>query len=323
MLLLLACTGEPLDTGDATDTGVAAPEFGVLADDIPGGVLLSGWWDGTQLRMVGGTMDGSTGVFATYDGGSVCSQPAPTPTLWWIDGSSPDDWYAVGNSGTILHQVGATAVDESVPTDATLYGVWVDGERVWAVGGQTTSPVGEIWLRAEGTWALVETTEGVLFKVHGGWFAGDGIVLRQAGETRVDVTPASEPRLLTVRAASDEDVWAVGGTSGPSVVHWDGTTWSEPELDPYCVSRPLNGVWTGDGRGAWFAGFFGNVGGRLDDGTWICPDAPLTQRHMHSAVGIPDEVLFIGGNLMDGADNVGTILRYPAPDAQLTPTSCP
>ncbi len=321
ILLLLACT-DASKPDDSATTPTSLAEFGVLADQIPGGTLLSAWSDGDVVRMVGGQLDGSAGVMVAYDGTSLCTDDSFDAALWWINGATPGDWYAVGARGTIVHSVDGVRSDESVATEATLYGVYVDGDVVWAVGGDATANTGQIWRKASGAWSLYASTPATVFKVWDGWFVGNGYVAWLDGDTLVDRTPPDRPRLLTVRGRSDTDVWAVGGDAGPIVKHWDGTEWTDPEVDPYCVSRPMNGVWTAPDSPVWFAGMFGNVGG-LDGDTWICPDYPPTQEHFHAAWPHGDEVLFLGGNLFETSGNYGTIVRHPAPVAPLTTSPCP
>ncbi len=317
ILLLLGCTGP-------ADRETASPEpdapFGVLADHIAGGALLAAWSDGDVVRMVGGQLDKSGGLMVEYDGTTLCTDDSFPTTLWWIAGRAPGDYWMVGATGTILHVDASGTSDESVATESTLYGVHDDGTRVWAVGGDPFANTGEIWVREAGAWRLHTSTVGTVFKVWDGWFVGRGLLWRLEGESFVDYTPADAPTLLTVRGTGD-DVWAVGGDASPVVQHWDGAAWSPIAPDPYCASRPLNGVWSEPGSTVWFAGMFGNVGGR-DGSTWICPEYPPTQEHLHAAWQHGDEALFVGGNLFRTTDNYGTILRHPAPAAPLTASPC-
>lgn len=316
---LLGCThGSP---GDSSAASPPAPEFGILADGVPGGAFLSAWTDGDVVRIVGGELDGSSGLLAVYDGESLCTEVVPGAAIWWIHGVRPGEWYAVGSHGLVIHSVNGVRTDETIPADITLYGVYVTAGDVWAVGGDAAADTGEVWRRQDGVWGRYTSTPGTAFKVWDGWVVGNGFAgILEAGAIQ-DHTPAEAPRLLTVRGRAQDDVWAVGGDVGPIVRRWDGTSWSAPEVDPYCVSRPLNGVWTGPDAPVWFAGMFGNVGG-MDGDRWICPDFPPTQEHLHAAWPFGDEVLFVGGNLFSAGENYGTIVRYPAPAVPLDPSTC-
>ncbi|MDP6946973.1 MAG: hypothetical protein QF464_22680, partial [Myxococcota bacterium] len=118
-----------------------------MADAIPQGVLLSAWTDSDELMMVGGEL-GSTGIIARYDGVSLTVEDEVTDgALWWIHGPRDGEWYAVGEGGIILHSVDGERTREDVDTEATLFGVYAIGERVWAVGGDVATSSGEIWLR--------------------------------------------------------------------------------------------------------------------------------------------------------------------------------
>lgn len=311
-LQLLAC---------ACDRDTAAPGLtvGVLAEGILGGALLSAWSDGEVVRMVGGAMDGGVGLVVEYDGETLCTRTLPE-TMWWISGREPGDYWMVGVNGAILHYTAAGAVDERVPTAATLYGVYDDGERVWAVGGDATANTGEIWAREDGAWRLHTTTEGTVFKVWDGWFVGRGLILRLEGDQLVDLTPEDAPTLLTVRGEGD-DVWAVGGDGVPAIVRWDGAAWSAVDPDPRCVSRPLAGVWSAPGETVWVAGMYGTVAG-FDGEDWLCPELPPTSEHLHAAWQHGDEVLFVGGDLFNYTDNRAILLRSPAPDAPMAVAPC-
>lgn len=314
-LWVTACNGP--DTEDPEPDA-----FGVLAEEIPGGVLLSAWSDGDDVRMVGGQLDGTAGLVVVYDGEGVCSAPLGDHPLWWIHGSAPGNWTAVGEGGTILHSVDGVVTDESVATDATLFGVWDAGDEAWAVGGDVAAGTGEVWKRVGGVWGRVATADRLLFKVWNDWVVGVGFAGRLVADALVDQTPPGAPRLLTVRGASVEDVWAVGGDAEAALWHWRDEAWEEVTVDPFCGRLPLNGVWTGPGEGVWLAGMSGTVGG-LVDGAWVCPDFPPTLDHLHAAWKHGDEVLFVGGDLFARGDNHGVVLRHPAPAAPVAVGACP
>jgi len=321
LLAFPGCDGE----GDDDDSAAQEGPWSVLADHVPGGTLLSAWSDGDDVVFVGGGMDGSTGVIARYSSGGLCTEEgAADDTLWWIHGPRPGEWYAVGTSGTILHETDGSRVDESVDTTATLYGVWAaDPEHVYAVGGDVAGTgLGEIWVREDGAWSLLEgEIPGVVFKVWEDWFVGDGIVLHREDGAQVDRTPDGAPRLLTVRGRSDDDVWAVGGNSTPVLVHWDGTAWSEVTVDPACATQPLNGVFTAPGDDVWIAGNFGTMAA-FDGQSWSCPPLPVTGEHFHAVWGAGDEVLWAGGNMFTMDENYGTIGRHAGDVSSITVQPC-
>ena len=160
------------DTDADTD---AAPDWSVAASNLVGGTLLSAWTHGEEIWMVGGDLSdivGTTGSIARVDpvAGTVCVEEGIADhTLWWIYGATEDDWYAVGAMGTIIHEKAGVRTDESVPTDATLFGVWATADAVYAVGTHVLdSQTGELWIRRNETWTLAATSPSPMFKVWAG-----------------------------------------------------------------------------------------------------------------------------------------------------------
>lgn len=282
--------------------------FAVAIDGLDHGVGLAAWSDGDDLLVVGGQLSGAPGqelggpgiVLRIGADGRACRSLETTNTLWWIHGREPGDWFAVGEGGTILHHLpDATTVDESVTTDAVLYGVWA-GDQVTAVGGDPfASKTGQIWRRGDaGEWTqLGDDLPGVAFKVWEDWVVGDGVAWQLDGDTLIEHHPPNGERLLTVRGRGPNDVWAVGGFSSPIVLHWEGDAWSEVEIDLTCLTGGLNGVWTAPGEDVWIAGFFG-AAARYDGESWSCADQPLTYEHYHAVWRHDDQNWWVGGNLL-------------------------
>ena len=151
----------------------------------------------------------------------------------------------------------------------------------------------------------------MLFKVWNGWFVGDSVAYYWNGDSLEARPPPDSARLLTVRGESAEDVWAVGGLSTPVFLHWHDGAWEEIDIEPRCVSQPLNGVWTDAGERVWLAGHFGTAAAYDPETTqYECEEPPMTSEHFHSVWKHGDEVLWSGGNLFSSGDNYGTIGRY-------------
>lgn len=300
--------------------------FSILADNVPGGVLLSAATVGDELIFVGGQLGGGTGVIARYSDDGLCyEENAASRALWWIHSARAEEWYAVGEAGTIVHSVAGVRTEESVTTNAVLYGVWDAGDRVIAVGGDVRdTDQGEIWTRdGEGTWTLLAgELPGVLFKVWGNWIVGDGVAYYLNGDTLEERFPPAGTKFLTVNGRSDEDVWAVGGTSTPVVMHWENDDWQTVEVSPFCASQGMNGVWTGPDESVWIAGFFGAMG-ELAGSEWNCPPAAPTYEHFHAVWKHGDEFFWAGGNLFSVGDNHGTIGRYSKETETVTAAPCP
>ncbi|MEN0063971.1 MAG: hypothetical protein AAGA48_17590 [Myxococcota bacterium] len=309
-MLWVACSGS--DKG--TDSGTDEP-FTLAANKVQGGVMLSAFTLGDEMVMAGGSY-GTTGSLWRYDGDELCvEENVAEGALWWLHGRSATDFYAVGDAGIIIHEVDGTRTREDLPDDTlTNYGVYDDGSDVWVVSGDVRGDqTGEIWRKeAGGKWTKVADTPGLAFKVHEDWFVGDGFAWRWNGTDFDDLTPKEAPRLLTVRVRGENDVWAVGGLQLPEFWHWDGATWSRPELDTLCVGQALNGVITAPGEPVYVTGNFGTVSAYEDDGTYTCASFPVTAEHFHAVWTFGGEVLAVGGNLFAQSGHYATIARSPA-----------
>ncbi|MCA9720436.1 MAG: hypothetical protein KC468_37585, partial [Myxococcales bacterium] len=328
----LACGDEGGGGSDGSETGADATggespaRWSELAVGLEGGALLSAASVGDALILVGGNLSekpgelpGGPGLLVRYERGALCREDDVSETvLWWIDSPSPDEWYAVGERGAIVHERAGARADESVPTDAALFGVQVQGEQVFAVGGDVWGTrEGEIWRRdAAGDWApFAAGLEGVVFKVWGEWFVGDGVAWARDGDALIPRHPPGGAKLLTVHGNAAGDVWAVGGSASPTLLRWRGDAWEELEVDPACASSGLNGVWVADDGVVTIAGFRGGLG-RYDADGWACPEGQVTIEDLHVARGHDGRVFAAGGDLFSPGNNHGAILHYgPAIEA--------
>lgn len=330
-LFFVACKGTP----SPDDTSVSGePDWSLMADQVSSGVLLSMWAPSeTEVLMVGGGMlKEGPGVLVRYrpEERTLCQETLlEDSALWWIHGSGadPEEWYAVGEKGTILHHTAADGlVDESVDYSGTFYGVWDDGDTTWAVGGRlggSATGSGAIWRKDESGWAVFEQElPGVIFKVWDGHFVGNEVAYRLAdGETLEEISPG-ETKLLTLRGRDDSDIWAVGGAHSAEVLHFDGAAWSS--IQTAGLGLPLMGVWTAPGEAVWVSGMSGVQGFSEDQGeNWTIPNFPITSNSFHAVLKHGEEVLFAGGNLMStGPDYHGTIGRYGPEKTLISATDC-
>lgn len=163
-----------------------------------------------------------------------------------ISGNSPQDVYAVGDEGRVLHFDGTGWTYLTPATlNVALYGVWVQGRKVVAVGvgnnADDTKRVGKIYRSDDGgaTWEVEES----------------------AG--------ANDRQLLDVWGSGPDDLYAVGsdyvagkaGSSSSLILHSTdgGATWQET-LHPDDAERLYAAVW------GWDAGNV-LVGGMRTDST--------------------------------------------------------
>lgn len=318
--------------------------------DLDTGVMLSAWSDGDELIFAGGTLSlapgrlpGTSGTLMRYRDGGLCQQTVADRPLWWIHGrpvsqswgqSSGQSWgqssgdsqhefWAVGEQGLIVHGQGGVVRDESVPTEADLYGVWAAADAPIAVGGYPFSTgKGEVWRRVNGAWKLMASDlPGVAFKVWRDWIVGDGVAWQIDGARLIERFPPAGERLFTVTGRGDGEVFAVGGGNYPAMLRWDGSAWQTIEVPPECAFYGLNGVWTGPGQDVWVAGLFGGMGA-FDGASWRCPETPLTQEHFHAVTGHAGQRWWVGGALLEAGGDRATIGRSGDAPLELSVSDC-
>jgi hypothetical protein len=141
-----------------------------LAED-----LLGDDWMSTGLRDIWGTAPdnvyavGGKGLIVHYDG-TVWTQveSGTTAYLTAIWGSGADDIYAVGNGGTVLHFDGATWSRMTSGSKGDLNDVWGSSPSDVYVVGETTSEKSHVILHGDGVeWTEVHSGEGALLGIQG------------------------------------------------------------------------------------------------------------------------------------------------------------
>jgi hypothetical protein len=180
---------------------------------------------------------GINGLMVHFDGSTWSLQPAPTTrNLFAVWGRAANDMYAVGNTGAVVH---------------------FDGVR-WRE--LTTSATGQ---NLRGVWG---DNRGTL--VAAGW---DGTVIRGAAGPADWVTEISSPTLVTAWGAGDGTVYA-GGGGGALLKRSVGTGWGPSGLPPsqtiYGIhgSGPQNIVAVGDTGTIW----------RFNGSRWSAESSPRT-----------------------------------------------
>lgn len=167
-------------------------------------------------------------------------------TLNAVAANAPNDVWAVGALGEVLHFDGTHWSARWAPTKDTLRAIWLSGSEAWAVGDNST-----VLHYADGAWESISVTglasgvnlRGVAGEANGLlWIAGDAGTLferRDGSWTRIDATSSSalngvwsgagkayavgDGGLLLVR---ENDVWAhadSGTTHNLFAVHGDAT----------------------------------------------------------------------------------------------------
>jgi cysteine-rich repeat protein len=278
--------------------------------------LQVGGIEGVEIGLLG-TID-----VATYDGAAWSPAAIPTAdTIYGLWASAPDDAFAVGRNGTILHHDGITWTKQPSSTTVDLRSVsGTASNDVYAAGDGSTllHYDGSTWTRivaADGIedYTSVFALPGVVYlagvtKVYG--YATGGMinvdnknrtVVWGASPTAVfaagngidrfdgfgwsNTQPPTGMATLALGGTAANDVYAVG----PLPYHYDGSTWSQgpfEDTDLTCVGASNLGVFA--------AGHAGKL--RHWDGIAIEPMISRTTTDL--------EAVFVIGNLifMAGAD---------------------
>jgi hypothetical protein len=274
LALALAVAGcpshPPAGTPDAASDDAGAPSWQVILQHLDG-TLLAVWGTSTKDVYAVGGPRGNTPFRALvmhYDGTAWKRLDANNAdTYWWVHGSSATDVWMAGENGRISHWDGATFVDHSISTKATIFGVWAASPSdAWAVGGtpdRGTSADNDIVLHWDGTsWTpspLPQTFGRTFFKVWGSgpddvYVVGEaGTIWHRAGGawTLESNPPVAHGTLLTVNGCGANDVYAVGSRD---VLHLDGAKWTP---DSVTLENDVNGVACGPG-GVLIVGFGGS-----------------------------------------------------------------
>jgi hypothetical protein len=224
--------------------------------------------------------------FAVGDDGKVFRRTAadspwreisdgPTVALNGTWGSAPDDMWAVGDEGTILHHDGrevslfpSAATHSTFPSagPSALFDVWGTGrESAWAVGaeGLILQWNGRTWttfrrgLPGDGSLLAVFTASpGDV------WIGGELSVLFRVldGELTTGQIPGLPPGVPVrdIHGTSADDIWAVAGGVSPDaaslltlVSHFDGNAWSPVQALPAQASDPNWRLWAVSSSDAW------------------------------------------------------------------------
>lgn len=159
-------------------------------------------------------------------------QVAPRLTnLSGVSGSGPDDVFAVGARGTIVHFDGARWSSRESGTSQNLTAVWVASPTdVVAVGfgGTILRYDGRLWSRqASGTnlalssvWGASSTEVRAVGRT--------GTILRFDGTSWRSEASGTREDLLTVWGSSASDVYAAGARG--TLLHFNGSSWKR--IDP-------------------------------------------------------------------------------------------
>ena len=212
--------------------------------------------------------------------------------IWGLD---PDDLWAAGEGGTLLHRQGGRWSAEASPTKDGIMQVWGTGrDDLWLVTdaslfhsqgngwspelnvpGSLDGSLRHIWgSTVDDVWAVTDNT--ALHRIGGQW-------------THVDF-PADVTDLKAVWGSDRDHVWAVGR----QILQWDGSTWSKVFDYEVCDNPAL--PWS-------------EISGRGNDDVWVTNYAAQCTVHWdgHEWGRAPDTQKLRRLFAIHGTDNVGAL----------------
>lgn len=273
-----------------------------------------------DVWVVGGALGSGGRALVLHDDGSAwrAYDVATDATLWWVAPAGPGQVWAVGERGTVV--LGPPFSTVSVPTSATLYGVWSSGGQTWIVGGQPD--FSGVILHDDGSGFKDVTPPGTttaFFKVWGSrsddvFVCGQGGAMWHWDGSALSSQPTGLGRaapLFTVAGRAANDVWAVGGLGNAVALHYDGARWS-PLPDALLTDMPgLAGV-SVDADGT--AALVGSGGTKLrgKPGALVDESAQATRADLHAVSLVAGELFAVGGNWQapPGAPRTGVVAHF-------------
>ncbi len=198
--------------------------------------------------------------------------------LHGVWGSGPDNVYAVGEQGTIMHYNGTSwRVLDNLPGDNSLLDVWGNGvDAIFAVGDRA------LWRYDGASWkAMTPPSNLSTFHLWGVWGANENnvyavgytphkaLILRYTGnawsQMNIPYLPFTE--LYDVWGSSPDNVFAVGDKG--AILHYDGQSWKTMSSN---TEANLRGIWGAGPNNVYAVGWrslpFEGVVLRYDGHSW-------------------------------------------------------
>jgi hypothetical protein len=243
-----------------------------------------------------------------------------TKNLKAVWASAPDNVYAVGEAGTIVHCTGSNPCSLVTPiTSNNLNGIWGSSSNdIWVAGDNGTI------LHFNGSsWSTVTSpTSRYLTSVWG--LDANNVVMTAAGGAGANTMifwdganwaafPFMNDSLLSVWGTSNSNIWAVGYAG--IIDHWNGTNWTRWS---FVSSEMLLTVWGASADDAWIGGDRGNLFHWTGSGWNTIPTWSslymITSAHGTSA----NDVWFVGGPAIQHWDGASlTVVRNVASDVMI------
>ncbi|MBI5490362.1 MAG: hypothetical protein HY905_23700 [Deltaproteobacteria bacterium] len=254
------------------------------------------WWNGTSWRF-----DDTSG----------------TPSvLYAVDCIADDDIWAVGAGGAAVHWDGTGWYPSATGTPRHLYGVLAFAhDDVFAVGtnGTVMRFDGASWTRISPPWLAAEietvwsTSDGARLYVAG--TAGAVAVWERATGTWTSLPTGTLETIYSLWGAGENDLWAVGGNTRGTILHFDGATWTENVATP---SLDRRGYLAASGTAADDIYAVLHDGGIMHcDGTSWRPMEGAVTVSLHGISGTSSQAVFaVGSTSTPGGPEGTALLRY-------------
>jgi hypothetical protein len=225
----------------------------------------------TGLATVGGSAwaFGTGGVAENPGSGWVDHWPVLDETfvldLW---GSSNNDIWLIGNHGT-YHWSGASWTKATDPnlTDIAFDSVW----------GAATD---DVWLSLH-----TSGSRGKLFHY-------DGKAWTDVWQALPKELRDAYYSVYGIQGSAHDNVWALSGANGGTVVHHDGTAWSISAPPASGWGCTLSSVWASGKKNAWLAGKGGCIF-HWDGAAWSKVDSGVTANLYHLSGSAADNVWLV------------------------------
>jgi hypothetical protein len=230
------------------------------------------WVAGTYIRKRGGQYT-YLSMLLHYDGAQWKEHDIDGPALSDLWGSSPNDIFAVGETGTVLHYDGTAWNKYQTDTTINLYRVHGKNDEVYALG-QDRYRIGvrAILVRLfPSGFAVVDSqqivpTSSLRFGVSGLYVPQEGIIYT----SNPDIYKRVNTVWQQVLSKDTHNFTALSG-SGPNNIfanyyHWNGTNWEAfEEILRFLPTNPsdfsFRSVWT-NGQEVFLCGtLYGNIEG--------------------------------------------------------------
>ena len=199
------------------------------------------------------------------------SDVASSAQLNAVWASAPNDVWAGGDSGAMVHWNGSAWSVVPASTISHVHGIWgASAIDVWAVAGGIGGAGAANLVHWNGTsWSAVAAgTSDNLYAIWGSspsdvWAVGasgvEGVIVHYAGNTWASVLNSAEYSLQALWGSGKNDVWAAGGRFGPnngddhSILHFTGSgSWAS--VSSGAAGKPLSAVWSAGASEAWAVG---------------------------------------------------------------------